>query len=91
MSFLLCLNSCWISTGNGTNWAFHGPVIGVLAVSWPRGCRLILILSMVNGYCMQRFNSGIVHLQVNIVILCIVSTVIAKATRRKEDNAGLFW
>ncbi len=31
--FLLCLNSCWISTGNGTNWAFHGPVIGVLAVS----------------------------------------------------------
>ena len=29
----VCLCSCWITTGHGTNWAFHGPVIAVLVVS----------------------------------------------------------
>ena len=31
LALVIC--SCWITTGNGTNWAFHGPVIAVLLVS----------------------------------------------------------
>ena len=26
-------SSCWITQGNGANWAFHGPVIAVVTVS----------------------------------------------------------
>lgn len=44
---------CWITDGDGTNWAFHGPVIAVLVV--------------------------------NIVIMVIVSSVIFRAARKKEN------
>ena len=96
--------SCWITNGNGANWAFHGPVLAVLAVSNLHVGKLHFDYSNnMFGYSSSYSDTMIKIIvcsycilllysaQVNIVIMIIVIGVIVRARRKKTHDTFLLW